>query len=136
MNSLQKPSAFAREVWILFLVTRTAAFLHMFFFMNKLLCIALVCICATVQSFSPAGRGLMNFHRVGISGLSSSTLLAKAQSKSKDTASADGYWEGDWVCADCGYIYDIDIDGNGQYFEEQKRGFICPQCRYGITVSR
>ena len=30
--------------------------------------------------------------------------------------------------ADCGYIYDRDIDGNGKYFEEQKKGFICPQC--------
>jgi rubredoxin len=38
------------------------------------------------------------------------------------------YWQGDWVCADCGYVYDRDIDGGGMYFEEQKRGFICPQC--------
>jgi len=27
-----------------------------------------------------------------------------------------------------GYIYDRDIDGGGLYFEQQKRGFICPQC--------
>eukprot|EP00752_Nemacystus_decipiens_P008653 g7726.t1 len=38
------------------------------------------------------------------------------------------FWEGEWVCADCGYIYDID-DCGGLYLEEQKRGFVCPQCR-------
>lgn len=38
------------------------------------------------------------------------------------------YWQGEWVCADCGYIYDIDVDGGGLYFEQQQRGFICPQC--------
>merc|ERR1711865_1148399 len=34
---------------------------------------------------------------------------------------------GDWVCADCGYIYDKNIFG-GRYFEEQTFGFKCPQC--------
>ena len=38
------------------------------------------------------------------------------------------YWQGDWVCADCGYIYDREIDGGGLWFEQQQRGFICPQC--------
>jgi rubredoxin len=32
------------------------------------------------------------------------------------------------VCADCGYVYDRDIDGGGLAFEEMKKGFICPQC--------
>ena len=39
------------------------------------------------------------------------------------------FWEGDWVCADCGYIYDPDIDdpkGEGRPFELMVRGFICP----------
>ena len=40
----------------------------------------------------------------------------------------NGYWEGEWICADCGYIYDRDYDGGGLYFEELKKGFICPQC--------
>uniref|UniRef100_A0A6U4H457 Rubredoxin-like domain-containing protein n=1 Tax=Phaeomonas parva TaxID=124430 RepID=A0A6U4H457_9STRA len=38
------------------------------------------------------------------------------------------FWQGDWVCADCGYIYDRG-ECNGLYFEEQPRGFRCPQCR-------
>lgn len=35
-------------------------------------------------------------------------------------AAAEGksYWEGEWVCADCGYIYDVD-DCGGLYFEQQ-----------------
>lgn len=37
------------------------------------------------------------------------------------------YWEGEWVCADCGYIYDKD-SFNGKYFEDQTAGFKCPQC--------
>ena len=32
-----------------------------------------------------------------------------------------------WVCADCGYIYDPSIFG-GLFFEEQTKGFKCPQC--------
>ena len=53
------------------------------------------------------------------------------------------FWEGDWVCADCGYIYDADIDdpkGQGRPFELMVRGFICPQCsaprkRYAKAVN-
>lgn len=33
---------------------------------------------------------------------------------------AGKYWEGEWVCADCGYIYDID-DCGGLYLEQQVR---------------
>ena len=38
-----------------------------------------------------------------------------------------GYWPGEWVCADCGYVYDKKLFG-GRYFEEQTFGFKCPQC--------
>jgi len=83
-----------------------------------------------VQGFAPV-RGVLGGHaraalvtapaprRV----LAAGPLLA---AKKPDEGSQ--YWQGDWVCADCGYIYDRDIDGGGMYFEEQKRGFICPQC--------
>mmetsp|Transcript_7781 Transcript_7781/g.20212 ORF Transcript_7781/g.20212 Transcript_7781/m.20212 type:complete len:142 (-) Transcript_7781:90-515(-) len=37
------------------------------------------------------------------------------------------YWQGDWVCADCGYVYERKLFG-GRYFEEQTYGFKCPQC--------
>ena len=55
--------------------------------------------------------------------VSSSKLFAK-----KPQTTPNGYWEGEWICADCGYIYDRDVDGGGLYFEDLKKGFICPQC--------
>ncbi len=38
---------------------------------------------------------------------------------------------GEWVCSDCGYVYDqqSDTDGRGLYFEQQQRGYKCPQCQ-------
>ena len=40
------------------------------------------------------------------------------------------YWGGDWVCNDCGYIYDIEKDGEGLKFEEilKVKLFLCPKC--------
>ncbi|TFJ83226.1 hypothetical protein NSK_005471 [Nannochloropsis salina CCMP1776] len=43
------------------------------------------------------------------------------------TAMSGKYWEGEWVCADCGYIYN-EADCGGMRFEDQKTGFKCPQC--------
>lgn len=50
-----------------------------------------------------------------------------AQQKADEAAKAALYWEGDWVCADCGYIYQRS-ECAGLYFEEQSGGFRCPQC--------
>merc|ERR1712216_1114517 len=36
-----------------------------------------------------------------------------------------GYWPGEWVCADCGYIYE---PGTNPPFEELRGGWKCPQC--------
>ena len=60
----------------------------------------------------------------------SSAALSQWGKKKEAVAVVDtnNFWEGDWVCADCGYVYDIDYDGGGLYFEQQKKGFICPQC--------
>jgi rubredoxin len=60
--------------------------------------------------------------------ISSTVLAAKGKLTAQEQAEELGYWGGDWVCADCGYVYDIDFDGGGKYFEQQKKGFICPQC--------
>ena len=60
-----------------------------------------------------------------VNGLTRKLQMAK---KAEPPASESEYWQGEWVCADCGYVYDKDIDGGGLYFEQQKKGFICPQC--------
>ena len=77
----------------------------------------LVLSCLSCSAFAP--RPSFGLQR-------SASKIVSAKGKADDAGSQ--YWQGDWVCADCGYIYDRDIDGGGKYFEEQKRGFICPQC--------
>ena len=38
---------------------------------------------------------------------------------------AKGYWAGEWVCGDCGYIYE---PGTEPPFEELRPFWKCPQC--------
>lgn len=57
-------------------------------------------------------------------GPAASTVRRSAMSEKEKK---EKYWQGDWVCADCGYIYDKKLFG-GRYFEEQTFGFKCPQC--------
>jgi rubredoxin len=44
---------------------------------------------------------------------------------SADVLEEQGYWPGEWCCADCGYIYEPNSD---LPFEELRRGWKCPQC--------
>jgi len=41
-------------------------------------------------------------------------------------ARGGAYWEGEWICADCGYIYNERAFGSK--FEDLKMGFKCPAC--------
>lgn len=54
-------------------------------------------------------------------------LAAKRKSKAQLAEEAEKYWQGEWVCKDCGYIYQKS-ECAGMYFEEQGVGFRCPQC--------
>jgi len=47
--------------------------------------------------------------------------------KLSDDEKSSKYWQGEWVCKDCGYIYNR-AECGGLYFEEQGVGFRCPQC--------
>ncbi|KAJ8907988.1 hypothetical protein NDN08_008089 [Rhodosorus marinus] len=40
--------------------------------------------------------------------------------------SEEEFWQGEWVCVDCGYIYG---QSEGVPFEELPTNFRCPQCR-------
>merc|ERR1719152_436665 len=42
-----------------------------------------------------------------------------------DILEEKGYWPGEWVCADCGYIYE---PGTTPPFEELRAKWKCPQC--------
>lgn len=60
----------------------------------------------------------------------SSVAAARAQlhmmaKKKLDVREEKGYWQGEWVCADCGFIYG---PTERVPFEEQPKGFVCPQC--------
>ena len=85
------------------------------------LILSFLVLLSTVLSFAPLSSSLLVSTRAI---LPSSALNAKA----KANLNPNNYWEGEWICADCGYIYDRDVDGGGLFFEELKRGFICPQC--------
>ena len=46
--------------------------------------------------------------------------------KREDLADQKGYWPGEWLCADCGFIFDN--ASSEIFFEELKPGWKCPQC--------
>lgn len=45
--------------------------------------------------------------------------------KKQLTLEEKGYWAGEWVCADCGYIYE---PNDAEPFEELRTRWKCPQC--------
>lgn len=53
---------------------------------------------------------------------SSSALNMFKKKEPKPEVDPADYWQGEWICADCGYIYDMDVDGGGLYFEQLKKG--------------
>lgn len=70
-----------------------------------------VMLCATVVL---AGLGAGGLSRVSARSASRAALRAKE------------YWEGEWICADCGYIYNERAFGGK--FEDMQMGFKCPSC--------
>ena len=48
-----------------------------------------------------------------------------AAKKKTPTLEERGYWAGEWVCADCGYIYEPNEEAP---FEELRQRWKCPQC--------
>eukprot|EP00416_Gambierdiscus_australes_P033801 CAMPEP_0171095332 /NCGR_PEP_ID=MMETSP0766_2-20121228/43114_1 /TAXON_ID=439317 /ORGANISM="Gambierdiscus australes, Strain CAWD 149" /LENGTH=147 /DNA_ID=CAMNT_0011554125 /DNA_START=48 /DNA_END=491 /DNA_ORIENTATION=+ len=53
-------------------------------------------------------------------------LLAPPARGQRVALRATSYWEGEWICADCGYIYNERVFG--QKFEDLQAGFKCPSC--------
>ncbi|KAJ1435614.1 hypothetical protein B484DRAFT_325454 [Ochromonadaceae sp. CCMP2298] len=95
-------------------------FASRFFQFAALLFVIACCLCPETHGFALRPAPKLSVRR--------STFSQLAAKKPVVEETNSEYWSGDWVCADCGYVYDRDIDGNGKYFEEQKKGFICPQC--------
>jgi len=98
--------------------------MHREFFVSFVL-LLLICITTSFSLQRIQKTSIQLKHRIEETKFSSFALKAKKEEK---PAGESEYWQGEWVCADCGYVYDKDIDGGGLYFEQQKKGFICPQC--------
>ncbi len=70
-----------------------------------LLSLLLLALCS--QAFMPM-RPSLALSKAGAA-LSPRSTQPKG-GRSRGVAVMDGkYWEGDWVCADCGYIYNVDV---------------------------
>ena len=54
-----------------------------------------------------------------------SPITDAANARSSQKLEEMGYWPGEWLCADCGYIYE---PGTSPPFEELRQGWKCPQC--------
>eukprot|EP00416_Gambierdiscus_australes_P037192 CAMPEP_0171097158 /NCGR_PEP_ID=MMETSP0766_2-20121228/47111_1 /TAXON_ID=439317 /ORGANISM="Gambierdiscus australes, Strain CAWD 149" /LENGTH=162 /DNA_ID=CAMNT_0011556307 /DNA_START=60 /DNA_END=548 /DNA_ORIENTATION=+ len=100
----------------------------------SLLLAALVAISASVLTFSavtpshgssavkPGGSLVM-----GPSAWARMMPVATAGTQGRSALQAEkSYWEGEWICADCGYIYNERVFG--QKFEDLQAGFKCPAC--------
>lgn len=85
---------------------------------------ALIAAALVGEASAFAGPALGRRAAVGPVRRSQLGMLAKKAAK-VDIREEKGYWQGEWVCADCGFIY---APSERVPFEEQPRGFVCPQC--------
>jgi len=86
----------------------------------------LVAACSLVEGFAIAGSGAALAPR----SLARTAAPVKMQlfgnkKTAEEILEEKGYWPGEWVCADCGYIYE---PGTEPAFEELRQRWKCPQC--------
>jgi hypothetical protein len=88
--------------------------------MKAVLVLCLALFAAVAQAFVAAPASVVSkFHLQNrLSNAASLTSARVSKTALSMAADAPTYWEGEWVCADCGYIYDRD-DCGGLYFEQQ-----------------
>lgn len=82
------------------------------------------------------GKGLSDQDRAAAQGMDSEAAWEAAQKQAANSGniavdfnpydSETGYWLGEWICADCGFIYGS--RGETQAFETLGRWYKCPQC--------
>lgn len=82
------------------------------------------------------GAGLSDEARAAAQSLDTEAAWEAAQKRAEDVGgiavdfnpydAETGYWLGEWICADCGYIYGS--RGENQPFETLGRWYKCPQC--------
>ena len=88
--------------------------------------ILMLAFCSSVEAFAPA-----HMARPAVAVRAAPVRTAPVMQFGKKRLSPEekleemGYWPGEWLCADCGYIYE---PGTSPPFEELRRGWKCPQC--------
>lgn len=82
---------------------------------------------SSVNAFQVRPTTNLAVARMGSTSLNVFGNKKTAATREADVAKAEKYWQGEWVCKDCGYIYNR-AECAGMYFEEQGPGFRCPQC--------
>mmetsp|Transcript_27238 Transcript_27238/g.50005 ORF Transcript_27238/g.50005 Transcript_27238/m.50005 type:complete len:148 (-) Transcript_27238:101-544(-) len=90
-----------------------------------LLAMAVLCLLRPL-TFVPAGAAssasgvVLPGKATGLAGVTPQGRTTRTEMRAKE------YWEGEWICADCGYIYNERAFGGK--FEDQGFGFKCPNC--------
>jgi len=94
--------------------------------MKSFLAILFCILASSVLGFAPSAQRAV-VSRPSTTSLSVFGKRKTEAQKAEEEAKAAMYWQGEWVCKDCGYIYNRAECAN-MYFEEQGAGFRCPQC--------
>lgn len=100
---------------------------------NILSILSVICLfAASTLAFAPAAPSRAVVHPAAARTAPATSLSVFGNRKTEAQRAAEEekaamYWAGEWVCKDCGYIYDRG-ECAGMYFEEQGPGFRCPQC--------
>jgi rubredoxin len=93
--------------------------------------ISAICLLASSAfAFAPATPRTLVAPRSAAATPTSLNVFGKRKTEEQKAAEAERvaqFWQGEWVCKDCGYIYNR-AECAGMYFEEQGAGFRCPQC--------
>jgi len=83
-------------------------------------------VCTIAEAFAVAGaRGATVLAPRARSAAPVTMQLFGKKKTAEEILEEKGYWPGEWVCADCGYIYE---PGTTPAFEELVKRWKCPQC--------
>ena len=85
----------------------------------------LLATCGAAEAFRAAGPLRSNALAPAVTRASPVAMQFGSKKTTEEILEEQGYWPGEWVCADCGYIYEPSAR---KPFEELRTGWKCPQC--------
>lgn len=88
-----------------------------------LLCLA--CSASEALRAAVAPMGARTLSRAAVRAEPAVMQFNKKKKSTEELLEEKGYWPGEWVCADCGYIYEPSAE---RPFEELRPRWKCPQC--------